>query len=147
MDSNDLPFVRTTMTMLSAAGIRTWLFGGWAEELRRVIQPRPHHDVDLLYPASDFRIVDRHLLENDSIEEITLKRFPHKRAFERAGAMVELFLLQGDEDSGYFTDFWGNNRYHWPSGALPNDPVEGLSVASAAAVADYRENFERLASR
>jgi len=33
MSGNDLAFVRETMRLLEDAGIRAWLFGGWAEEL------------------------------------------------------------------------------------------------------------------
>ena len=32
-------------------GIDTWVFGGWGEELRGLIRPREHVDLDLLYPA------------------------------------------------------------------------------------------------
>ena len=113
----------------------TWLFGGWAEELVGLCLPRHHHDVDLLYPAQDFGPVDA-FLSDGTVDEITAKRFPHKRAFETEGVMVELFLVQGAE-SRYYTDFWGVTRHDWPDNVLGVE-AGGLRVASAMALVDYR---------
>ncbi len=70
------------------------------------------------------------------VDEITAKRFPHTRAFEAEGIMVELLLLQGTED-GPFTTFWGVNRYEWPSNVL-SIQAGGLRVASAMSLIDYQ---------
>ncbi len=40
--------------------------------------------------------MDEFLARGD-VQEIVAKRFPHKRAFEVDGVMVELFLVQADE--------------------------------------------------
>lgn len=132
---NDLPFVRRVVADLEGAGVLTWLFGGWAEELIGLCLPRPHHDVDLLYPAQGFGVVDAFLAQR-TVDEITAKRFPHKRAFEADGIMVELFLVQGAE-SRYYTDFWGLTRHDWPDNVL-GVQAGGLRVASAMALVDYR---------
>jgi len=42
--------------------------------------PRHHHDIDLFYPAGGFEALDVCLA---SLQEVKLKRFPHKRAFLR----------------------------------------------------------------
>jgi hypothetical protein len=116
--TNDLRFVRHVVARLEAVGIRTWLFGGWAAELLGLRLPRPHHDVDLLYPAESFEAV------------------------EVNGIMVELPLLQGPED-GPFTDFWGVKRYEWPSNVL-GIQAGGLRVASAMSLIDYQDTRQDL---
>jgi hypothetical protein len=120
----------------------TWVFGGWAAELLGLSLPRLHHDVDLLYPADSFEAVDVFLAGGD-VEEIPAKRFPHKRAFEYDGIMVELFLVRCTED-GRFTDFWGVNRHRWPADVL-DVHAGGLRVASALSLIDYRERWLDLA--
>ena len=55
---NDLAFVERAQTTLRAHGIETWVFGGWGEELRGLIRPREHVDLDLLYPAESWDEVD-----------------------------------------------------------------------------------------
>jgi len=139
--TNDLGFVRYIVGRLELAGVRTWVFGGWAAELFGLSRPRPHHDVDLLYPAVSFEAVDVFLATGE-VDEIVAKRFPHKRAFEAEGIMVELFLLQGPED-GPFTDFWGVNRYEWPSNVL-GAQAGGLRVASAMSLTDYQAKRREL---
>jgi hypothetical protein len=99
---NDLSFVRSTMTLLERHGIQTWLFGGWAEELRGMARPRRHRDIDLLHRSSDFEIVD-HFLGSGLVDEIPAKRLPHKRAFVVDGVMVEILLVGPD----LTTTFWG----------------------------------------
>ncbi|GAA5015385.1 hypothetical protein GCM10023317_54630 [Actinopolymorpha pittospori] len=75
-------------------------------------------------------------LAHGTVDEITAKRFPHKRAFETDRIMVELFLVQSAE-SGYYTDFWGATRHDWPANVL-GVQAGGLRVASAMALVDYR---------
>ena len=43
---NDLVFVERAQTLLRAKGIETWVFGGWGEELRGLIRPRDHADLE-----------------------------------------------------------------------------------------------------
>ncbi|TDO59971.1 hypothetical protein EV651_108319 [Kribbella sp. VKM Ac-2571] len=73
------------------------------------------------------------------------KRFPHKRAFEIDGIMVELFLVQTDA-TGPFTDFWGVARHDWPADVFDVE-ADGLRVASAMAVTGYRAGWEDLQSK
>ena len=55
---NDLAFVERVQALLLVRGVETWVFGGWGEELRGLIAPRDHVDVDLLYPAESWDCVD-----------------------------------------------------------------------------------------
>lgn len=139
--ANDLTYVRRVLGLLAAHELRAWLFGGWAEELHGVIAPRPHKDIDLLYPAPDFRQVDA-FLSCGTVDEIVAKRFPHKRAFELDGAMTELFLVRQDA-AGYYTSFWGQHRYDWPPDVLGE--ARGLPAASVAALGGFRTKSRSLA--
>jgi Aminoglycoside-2''-adenylyltransferase len=130
-----LTLIRLVLDLLEDAGCSCFLFGGWAEEIRGLSEPRAHKDIDLLYPAQDFELVDQ-LLGTRIVEEIDAKRFPHKRAFEVYGIMVELFLVRED-DRGHFTDFWGETRFDWPSDLAGKK--HGLPVVSPAALTAYRD--------
>jgi hypothetical protein len=133
---NDLDFVVRAVDLLWAKGIRTWVSGGWGEELRGLVPPREHADLDLLYPARDWRRVDA--LELDWIGE---KRFAWKRAFTLEGTMVELFLVERDE-RGWFTQL-KRRRHDWPDNVFSTNGR--LPVASTAALAGYRAAHIRAA--
>jgi len=137
MHGNDLAFVRQTMGLLETAGIRTWLFGGWAEELLDLSPPRQHHDVDLLYPAADFAVADAFLPACQDMSEITAKHLAHKRAFVRNSIMTELILVRPAPGRGYVTDFGSRLRFRWPDNLLATR-ADGLRVASAEALRSYR---------
>lgn len=58
MSANTLNLVRTAVDELEEHGIAPVLGGGWAEELRRMIVPREHKDIDLFLVAHDLSSVD-----------------------------------------------------------------------------------------
>jgi len=129
---NDLTFVLRVVDLLASHGLRTWVFGGWAEELRGLAPPRPHASIDLLYPAPDFARLDAL-----GLDSIAAKRFPHKRAFAVDRVMVEVVLVQRDATG------WHTGGHRWP----PNVFVSGgrLPVASAEALVGYRASQRRAA--
>jgi hypothetical protein len=129
---NDLAFVERVLTLLAARGIETWIFGGWGEELRELIKPREHADLDLLHPAESWAEVDQ--LQLDWIEA---KRYPWKRAFVLEGTAVELFLVQHDEH-GWYTQL-KRRRHDWPENLLGTNGQ--LPVASTAALAGMRHSY------
>jgi hypothetical protein len=129
---NDLAFVERAVLLLETKGVDTWVFGGWAEELRGLIKPREHVDVDLLYPAEGWSIVDNLYL--DWVEE---KRFDWKRAFKLEGITVELFLVQYDA-RGWYTQL-ERRRHNWPANVFSNNGR--LPVVSTAALAGYRHSY------
>jgi hypothetical protein len=129
---NDLAFVERAVALLSSKGVPAWVFGGWGEELRGLIIPREHVDLDLLYAADDWRVVDA--LHLDWIEA---KRYPWKRAFTLEGITVELFLVQRDE-RGWFTQL-ARRRHDWPENLLGTNGH--LPVASTVALASYRHSY------
>jgi hypothetical protein len=129
---NDLAFVERAVAFLQAKGVNAWVFGGWGEQLRGLIKPRDHVDLDLLFPGPDWRDVD--CLD---LAFIPGKRFPWKRAFVLDGIVVELFLVQRDEQ-GWYTQL-KRRRHDWP-GDVFEEPGR-LPVASTAALASYRHSY------
>jgi hypothetical protein len=129
---NDLPFVERAQTTLRRQGIETWVFGGWGEELRGLIRPREHVDLDLLYPAESWDEVD--VLPFDWIPA---KEFEWKRAFRLEHVMVELFLVRHDE-GGWYTEL-ARRTHRWPDNVLSSNGH--LRVASTAALASYRHSY------
>jgi hypothetical protein len=135
---NDLGGVLRVMSGLAADGIRSWMFGGWAEELRGLSPVREHRDVDLLYQGSDFGPVDE-VIERRRVHEIPAKRLAHKRALVVNGVMIELFLVRTDHDGTPYTFFWDRLRYDWPSDTFGF--VDCIAVASASALQRYRADY------
>jgi hypothetical protein len=129
---NDIPFIERSQGLLRAKGVETWVFGGWGEELRGLIKPREHVDLDLLHPAEDWDAVDALYL--DWVEG---KRLAWKRAFVLEGTMVELFLVQRDEIGWYTT--LARRTHRWPDNVFAaNDHPR---VASTAALASFRHSY------
>lgn len=145
MSSRNTPdFLADTLQELHSAAIDTWLFGGWAEELWGLRSPGPHSDIDLLYPAEDFRAVDQFLLAHEELEEVVGKRLVHKRAFRRQGILVELFLLR-HASIELVTDFFSLHSFQWPADTLLHTvPLLGVPVpvASPAALHLYRDQHK-----
>jgi hypothetical protein len=129
---NDLSFVERAVSLLASKGVDTWVFGGWGEELRGLIKPREHADLDLLYPAEDWSIVD-----NLFLDWIEGKRFDWKRAFRLEEITVELFLVQYDA-RGWFTQL-ERRRHNWPANVFAG--TGRTPIASTAALAGYRHSY------
>ena len=130
---NDLTFVEEAQTLLRGLGIETWIFGGWGEELRGLIRPREHADLDLLYPSETWEEVDG----LTGLDWVPGKRRPWKRAFVLDGTMIELFLVRRDRQ-GWYTAL--QRRVHrWPENVVASSGH--LRVASTAALASYRHSY------
>jgi hypothetical protein len=129
---NDRAFVERAVLMLASRGVDAWVSGGWGEEIRGLIKPREHVDLDLLYPAEDWTIVD-----GLSLDWIEGKRFDWKRAFRLDGVMVELFLVQYDA-AGWYTQL-ARRRHNWPANVFAGSGR--VPVASTAALAGYRHSY------
>lgn len=140
-EANTKELLNEVLTRLTESNIVCWVFGGWAEELRQSSEPRGHNDIDLLYPAKDFRLVDKYIKANKQFVEIKAKHFVHKRAFLVEDVVVELLLVQ-PESGQHITNFHGTKLYTWPKSALDKKKIDGLFVASAEALLDYRVNYE-----
>jgi hypothetical protein len=133
---NDLAFVLRAVDLLRSHGVRTWLCGSWAEDLRGLQPPRQHGDLDLLYPAPDWSRVDE--LRLDWMDG---KKLGWLRTFVLEGTMVDLFLVERDQ-RGWFTRF-DRRRHEWPDDVFATNGRIG--VASAAALAGLRTGRRRAA--
>ncbi len=135
--------------MLADAQVKTWLFGGWAEELSGLCLPRPHKDIDLLYPAQSFDRLDEFLRTQREAQEVTAKRFSHKRAFEWRSVLVEVFLVRSDAGT-LVTDFFDEFSFVWPQDTLLSTvtlPPGEWPCASAAALRQYRARHGEVENR
>ncbi len=140
MAENTLDLLAEVVQMLADAQIKTWLLGGWAEELSGLCAPRAHNDIDLLYPAQSFLRLEEFLRAQSGAQEVTAKRFPHKRAFEWSGVLVEVFLVRPKDDA-LVTDFFGTFPLVWSQDTLFSTvmlPGGQWPCASAAALRLYR---------
>jgi hypothetical protein len=135
---NNLVALRRIVSQLAADGIRTWVFGGWAEELRGLAPSRSHGDIDLLYQGTDFRAVDKFIVRRH-LQAIPAKRLGHKRAFIIDDIVVELFLVRTDDNRTPHTIFWDWFRWDWPSDTFGF--VDHVPVAGATALRRYRADF------
>jgi len=143
---NSLETVHTIMQHLAHAQMATWLFGGWAEELHALCPPRPHQDIDLLYPAQDFTHLDQWLTTTRDFSIISAKRFSHKRALLYKQIMIELFLLEPQQES-YITRFFDNTfQLIWPTNTLDLLFVANRSIplASVQALSLYRQKHQHI---
>ena len=129
--ANTLALVRETLAGLTEAGFAAAVFGGWAEELHGLSQPRPHSDIDLTVVDPSLPLLDAYVQLRG---EIATKRQSHKRAYIAAGVLVELFIV-GTRHDRFVTTFWDTYEYDWP----PLGPVEvnGLRVVTTEAVTAY----------
>ncbi len=144
---NDLEFLRKVIDRLNHSQIKTWIFGGWGEELQGLIQPRKHHDIDLLYPAKDFTLLENFMSEYEDIEEIIGKRFPHKRAFFLEDIVIELFLVESDAEK-HMTNLYGRYPYRWPDDTFDyviECQQNLLNIGSVSALKAYRKDYELIA--
>lgn len=139
---NNKEFLLKVHKKLYDSGINTFIFGGWAEELLGIIKPRDHKDIDLLYLADDFELVDQFIKKNNLLE-VLQKRFTHKRAFEVDGILVEIFLVNKSGQE-YTTDFFGNYKFVWPTDTFSKNLNEDVLMVSPDALAEYRKEHKNI---
>lgn len=134
-----LGMVRRVVERLGDAGVDAMVFGGWAEELLGLSAPRSHGDIDLLAMEADPGSWEAFL---GGVEEVQLKRLPHKRAFLVDGVLVEVLLAKSTASGTLRTRFWDQYDFTWPE--MDPRSIGGLSVVGPAALAAYREAYPTL---
>ncbi len=148
MATNSFAFICSTLDRFQQAGIALWVFGGWAEEIWQITPPRPHNDIDLLYPAESFDMLDRVIAADPAFVEIPPKRFSHKRAILYQRVMVEFFLVQGMAPHFVTSFFDGRYLFHWPSDIFTRTVCvdqQTIGVASRTVLAQYRQQHAAIA--
>lgn len=58
---NNLTLVQEIQTLLLQHNLDTYVAGGWAEEIHKIIAPREHGDIDLALKANSFVDLDKFL--------------------------------------------------------------------------------------
>ena len=146
MGENTFELLAEVTKALENAQIKTWLFGGWAEELMGLCPPRQHRDIDLLYPAQSFMRLEEFVRTQSGVEEVEAKRFTHKRAFEWQGVLVEVFLVCANAET-LVTNFFGKYSFVWPQDTFSHTtklPRGEWSCASTAALRLYRARHDEV---
>jgi hypothetical protein len=133
---SDVEVVRASLTRLRRFGVRAWLFGGWAEELLRLTPSQPHKDLDLLYPANNFALLDA-FMDTEDVQELPTKRSGCSRAYVADRHAVEFYLVREDQD-GWYTDFWGY-VHRWPADTFSDE--SDFPKASICSLAGLRASF------
>ena len=124
------------MERLKENGIHVWLFGGWAEQLLGLSEPTVHKDLDFLYPAEDFALLDA-FMSIEGVEEIGVKRSGCSRGFVADRHFVEFYLVRED-GQGWYTDFWGY-VHRWPTDTFSDE--SDFPKASEASLVGLRSLF------
>ena len=143
MTTNSVHFLCSTLNHFQKAGIALWVFGGWAEEFWQMIPIRPHHDIDLLYPAASFELLDHIISTESAFREIPKKHFSHKRAILFEGVILEFILVEASVLAFVTSFFDGYYQFQWPADTLDHAVYIGnirVAVASRAALIQYRQN-------
>ena len=144
MNTNSVHFLCSTLDRFQHAGIALWTFGGWAEELWQRIPARTHNDIDFLYPAASFELLDNIIAtESFLFSKIPEKHFSHKRAILSGGVMLEFLLVQTSAPTFVTSFFDGHYRLQWPADTFDHSLAVGqkrVAVASRAALMHYRRN-------
>ncbi len=130
---NNIDFLKQVYELLKNNSIETYIFGGWAEELHGMTDPRNHKDIDLLYISNNWEAVDSFL----EIHKFEVKKiFSHKRAFLYQGILIELFLVSKENDN-YHTNFFSKYLYTWPISTFTDN--SNLKICSTESLIDYRK--------
>lgn len=109
-----LRLIHALTTVLEAAQIPHWLFGGWVVDFLAGEITRPHHDIDFLLRLPDAPAL-RDLQARQGYTELPSPSGPELDArFRKQDQLVEVMFVQAREDGG--AD-WGG-RWHLPPGSL-----------------------------
>jgi hypothetical protein len=109
-----LSLIQDLTTVLRAARIPHWLFGGWAVDFLLGEITRPHSDVDLILWRRDVPVLRQILVERGYTERPSPSGPELDARFCKEGELVELMFLHEQEDGGAG---WGDWR-------LPPDALE-----------------------
>jgi hypothetical protein len=140
----ELTTVLEELAALTRAGLEPVLFGGWAKELLGIHPAWPHDDLDVLVTSSGIDGLEQFIVTRGA-EPFAPKRHAHKRAYESAGMLVELFLVR-HEDGQLVTDFYGRYRRVWsrPVGRPLRLAGRTLSVATPDTISAYERDHRRV---
>jgi len=114
--------------LFEKAGLRYWLFGGWAVDFYAGSITRPHSDVDIAVWLDDHPRIAA-LLDGDGWRHAPEPDEDGGTGYERAGVRLELTFLVRDEDRRVVTPLRTFVAV-WPDGAF-GDAVGALEGVRA----------------
>jgi dihydrofolate reductase len=114
--------------LFEKAGLRYWLFGGWAVDFYAGSITRPHSDVDIAVWLDDHPRIAA-LLDGDGWRHAPEPDEDGGTGYERAGVRLELTFLVRDEDGRVVTPLRTFVAV-WPDGAF-GDAVGALEGVGA----------------
>jgi Aminoglycoside-2''-adenylyltransferase len=115
-------------SLLDAAGIDYWLFGGWAVDFYAGKVTRAHDDVDLAVWLDDLPRISE-LLRDDGWCHAPHRDEDGGTGYERATVRLELTYLVRDESGSTYTPL-RHGRAPWSDDTLANDVGELHGVRS-----------------
>ncbi len=128
LGSRQLGALARVDALLERAGLRYWLFGGWAVDFHAGSVTRAHDDVDIAVWLADLpRIAE--LLEADAWRHAPSHDDDGGTGYERDGVRLELTYLVRDADGRIFTPL-RHGRASWSDDALAGDVRTLLGVRS-----------------
>lgn len=141
--ANTLETLTDILSILAARGVRCDIFGGWAEEILKLRSPWKHSDIDLLYRAEDFLLLDAAVADLQGIVSgVPQKRFHHKRAFIFRQTLCEAVLIN-DDGLKPVTNYWGDAAFYWEKPLLHPEAVSlcdgRFTVVSAQNLRKHRD--------
>ncbi|MCQ1853215.1 hypothetical protein [Neorhizobium galegae] len=120
--ANTLATVAEVLSILEKHGAPCHVFGGWAEEILGLRAPWHHADIDLVYLAESFLLLDAAIAGlQDLALAVPEKRFNHKRAFIFRETLCEIILVK-DGKAGPVTNYWGDTVFRWNAPLLHPEP-------------------------
>ncbi|MDQ3893524.1 MAG: hypothetical protein M3292_02490 [Actinomycetota bacterium] len=128
LGSRQLGALARVDALFERAGLRYWLFGGWAVDFHAGSVTRAHDDVDIAVWLADLpRIAE--LLEADAWRHAPSHDDDGGTGYERDGVRLELTYLVRDADGRIFTPL-RHGRASWSDDALAGDVRTLLGVRS-----------------
>ncbi len=140
-----LKLIAEVTSLLTAATIPHWLFGGWAVDFLVGEVTRPHSDVEFAVWRSDFSSV-RSLLERRGYTEQAGDSSPEAVNLRKSGQVVRFIFIERNQRGEVITPGpWSD--WPWPEGSFGG--VRGrlgsieLPVVSIQGQIDTKENYHR----
>jgi hypothetical protein len=138
--------IRTFTTLMTRAGHRAWLFGGWGLDARIGRVTRDHGDIEFWIDHRTAPLVQPLVVEAGAVLLDTQP--PEESAeYDWDGTMFSTAYFDARPD-GTFASRHRFDDWVFPRGSFPDEPVElaGLPVLamSAAGMLAMKEQFPRL---
>lgn len=119
MGGKQLQILEELITLIEAAGIPIWFYGGYALDALEGKTIRSHGDIDCFVRRQDHERMRTVLTSSGfAIRE----KHHHATMFEKMGQWVECLTYERRADGMYVTDIGDMGVYPWPENSFPDEP-------------------------